>query len=248
MQRPTLACGKLPARDLERVWRFYTGALGVHPFAERDGHLYYDIGGCRFMIYTSAGSSGAHDQLGFVTADLAGHIAQMRGRGVVFEDFPGTGDGIADFGPVRAAWFRDSEGSLINPDRGQLTPLVALTSSPPRTLSRGAGRGRFRLRDQVRRWLRRFRVDHRAGPRRVVAAAGGVVRAGSGAGPAAAAGRLRSNAGSARVTAGGFVAQTAHRLPSSVSFPRGEAGASGSGLCLPAVPLWLWGAGLVFRA
>jgi catechol 2,3-dioxygenase-like lactoylglutathione lyase family enzyme len=115
MLRPTFAYGKLPARDIERARRFYAGALGVHPFAERDGHLYYDIGGCRFMVFTSAGSaSGTHDQLGFVTADLAAHVAQMRGSGVVFEDFAGTNDGIADFGPVRAAWFRDSEGNLIN--------------------------------------------------------------------------------------------------------------------------------------
>jgi catechol 2,3-dioxygenase-like lactoylglutathione lyase family enzyme len=115
MLRPTFAYAKLPARDIERARRFYAGALGVHPFAERDGHLYYDIGGCRFMVFTSTGSaSGAHDQLGFVTADLAGHVAQMRGSGVVFEDFAGTSDGIADFGPVRAAWFRDSEGNLIN--------------------------------------------------------------------------------------------------------------------------------------
>ena len=76
----------------------------MHPFAERDGHLYYDIGGCRFMVFTSAGSaSGAHDQLGFVTADLAGHVAQMRGSGVVFEDFPGTSDGNGVVGGISRA-------------------------------------------------------------------------------------------------------------------------------------------------
>jgi catechol-2,3-dioxygenase len=57
--RPTFAYGKLPARDIERARRFYAGALGVHPFAERDGHLYYDIGGCRFMVFTSVGSASA---------------------------------------------------------------------------------------------------------------------------------------------------------------------------------------------
>lgn len=104
MLRPTFAYAKLPARDIERARRFYADTLGVHPFAERDGHLHYDIGGCRFVVFTSTGSaSGAHDQLGFVTADLAGHVAQMRDSGVVCEDFTGTSDGIADFGPVRAA-------------------------------------------------------------------------------------------------------------------------------------------------
>jgi hypothetical protein len=41
---------------------------------------------------------------------------------VVLEDFPGTSDGIADLGPVRVAWFRDSEGNLINVSEGS-SPL-----------------------------------------------------------------------------------------------------------------------------
>ncbi len=32
----------------------------------------------------------------------------MRDRGVASEDFAGTRDGIADFGPVRATWFSDT--------------------------------------------------------------------------------------------------------------------------------------------
>jgi len=35
----------------------------------------------------------------------------MRDRDVVFEEFAGTRGCIADFGPVRVAWFRDSEGT-----------------------------------------------------------------------------------------------------------------------------------------
>ena len=114
MLAATLAYGELPAEDLDRARRFYEEKLGLRPFAERDGHLYFDVGGARFMVFPSAGRpSGSHDQLGFVD-DLAGQVSELRARGVAIEDNDLTHDGIADFGPVRAAWFKHSEGNLLN--------------------------------------------------------------------------------------------------------------------------------------
>jgi predicted enzyme related to lactoylglutathione lyase len=109
------AYAKLPARDVERARRFYATALDVHPYSEGDGHLYYDVNGCRFMIYASAGTpSGNHDQLGFVVDDIATALTELRGAGIEPIETPATIDGVADFGPVRAAWFHDSEGNLLN--------------------------------------------------------------------------------------------------------------------------------------
>jgi predicted enzyme related to lactoylglutathione lyase len=63
--------------------------------------------------------------MGFEVEDLEATVAELRRRGVVFEeyDFPGlsTIDGIADIEGnypskgtgERAAWFRDSEGNLL---------------------------------------------------------------------------------------------------------------------------------------
>ena len=49
--------------------------------------------------------------------DIEKVVAELKDRGVVFEeyDFPGlkTVDSIADTGPIRAAWFKDSEGNII---------------------------------------------------------------------------------------------------------------------------------------
>jgi hypothetical protein len=49
--------------------------------------------------------------------DIADTVAELRRRGVRFEeyDFPGlkTVDGIADLGYEKSAWFRDSEGNLL---------------------------------------------------------------------------------------------------------------------------------------
>ncbi len=111
----SFAYAKLPAQDLERARTFYRDRLGIEPFAETPGHLYFDVAGTRFMIFLSTGApSGDHDQLGFVVANLAEEVDALRRRGVAFVDNELTTNQIADFGPVRAAWFNDSEGNLLN--------------------------------------------------------------------------------------------------------------------------------------
>jgi predicted enzyme related to lactoylglutathione lyase len=118
---------RLPAQDLERARMFYADVLGLEPSEERDGGLSYECGGTSFAIFASAGrASGEHTQMGFYVADIETLVAELRARGVVFEEYDGSGlrtvNGIADIqghypssGAVgeRAAWFRDSEGNLL---------------------------------------------------------------------------------------------------------------------------------------
>ncbi|HEX9135003.1 MAG TPA: VOC family protein [Ktedonobacteraceae bacterium] len=110
------AYGKLPAQDTERARRFYEEKLGLRPFGERNRHLYYEVGKVRFVVFPSNGlPSGTHDQLGLVVDDLDSAMAELRSKGIVFEDYPGlTEDSIATFGPMKAAWFKDSEGNLLS--------------------------------------------------------------------------------------------------------------------------------------
>jgi catechol 2,3-dioxygenase-like lactoylglutathione lyase family enzyme len=117
---------RLPAQDLERARAFYAEKLGLEPAEERPGGLLYRLKNAEFGLFQSAGApSGEHTQMGFEVADIGAAVAELRGRGVVFEeyDFPGlsTVDGIADIEGnypsegtgERAAWFRDSEGNLL---------------------------------------------------------------------------------------------------------------------------------------
>jgi catechol 2,3-dioxygenase-like lactoylglutathione lyase family enzyme len=110
------AYGKLPAQDTERARRFYEEKLGLRPFGERNHHLYYEVGKVRFVVFPSSGRpSGTHDQLGLVVDDLEGAMTELRSKGLAFEDYPGlTENGIATFGPMKAAWFKDSEGNLLS--------------------------------------------------------------------------------------------------------------------------------------
>ncbi|MFC8351009.1 VOC family protein [Streptomyces sp. NPDC057280] len=118
---------RLPAQDLDRARRFYSEVLGLEPVDERPGGLLYRCGGTEFAVFGSTGAApGTFTQMGWEVDDLDTVVAQLRERGVTFEevDVPGlrTKDGIADIDGnypskgargERAAWFRDSEGNLL---------------------------------------------------------------------------------------------------------------------------------------
>ncbi len=118
--------GRLPAQDLERARRFYSEKLGLEPTAERPGGLLYEMANGEFALFQSAGAaSGAHTQMGFTVDDLDAVVADLRERGVEFEEFDMPGievvDGIAVIpgnypgrgSGERAVWFHDSEGNLL---------------------------------------------------------------------------------------------------------------------------------------
>ena len=120
---PTLgscrAYAKLPASDIDRAVQFYADRLGLRPASHGPGHFFYDCAGTQFLLFRSQGrASGTHDQMGWYVADIETEVRTLKSRGVPFEtfDYPGNRwDGeIADNGFRRSAWFRDSEGNLLN--------------------------------------------------------------------------------------------------------------------------------------
>ena len=117
---------RLPAEDLGRARTFYSQKLGLEPVEERPGGLRYVCRGGEFALFQSSGrSTGTFTQMGWTVDDIEAEVAELRRRGVVFEevDVPGlkTVDGIADVegnypskgSGERAAWFRDSEGNML---------------------------------------------------------------------------------------------------------------------------------------
>jgi catechol 2,3-dioxygenase-like lactoylglutathione lyase family enzyme len=108
----------LPVEDLERARAFYRDKLGLAPAEENPGGLLYRLGGGgEFLLYPSRNRPGGHTQINVNVSDVAALVADLKDRGVVFEeyDWPGlkTVEGIATTGPHRSAWFKDSEGNLI---------------------------------------------------------------------------------------------------------------------------------------
>jgi catechol 2,3-dioxygenase-like lactoylglutathione lyase family enzyme len=118
---------RLPAEDLERARRWYAEKLGLEPVDERPGGLLYRCASGEFSLFASAGASpGTFTQMAFEVDEVDAVVAELRSRGVIFEeyDFPGlrTVDGIAEIegnypskgaSGERAAWFRDCEGNML---------------------------------------------------------------------------------------------------------------------------------------
>jgi catechol 2,3-dioxygenase-like lactoylglutathione lyase family enzyme len=118
---------RIPVLDLGRAREWYSQKLGLEPSEERPGGLLYRLAGCEFALFESAGTSpGTFTQMGFEVGDLAATVADLKQRGVVFEevDVPGleTVDGIAEVEgnyPSKgghgelAAWFRDLDGNML---------------------------------------------------------------------------------------------------------------------------------------
>ena len=114
--RPTL-----PASDMDRAKAWYRDKLGLEPVDDTgDGGVWYETGGARFLVYPSefAGTNQA-TAAGFEVEDFDATMADLRSRGVVFEDYDfgedfRTVDGVLalpDGG--RGAWFKDSEGNIL---------------------------------------------------------------------------------------------------------------------------------------
>ncbi|MDH6164908.1 catechol 2,3-dioxygenase-like lactoylglutathione lyase family enzyme [Variovorax boronicumulans] len=113
---------RIPAQDLWRARRWYADKLGLEPVEERPGGLRYESSHGTFCLFASAGvSDGSFTQMGFYVDDIETTVRDLRARGVVFEEYKGTVNGIMDIQGnypskghgERAAWFRDSEGNLL---------------------------------------------------------------------------------------------------------------------------------------
>jgi len=115
---------RLPAQDLDRARAWYAEKLGLEPSDRRPGGLLYRMDGGDFALFASQGApSGEHTQMAFEVEDIDAVVAELRSRGVAFEEYEGlTHDGIAEIegnNPSkgsrgeRAAWFRDCEGNML---------------------------------------------------------------------------------------------------------------------------------------
>lgn len=109
----------LPAKNTARAIKWYDDVLGLKADNVADYGANYTLpGGSPMFLYETefAGSAG-NTLLSIGTDDLRADMKALRAKGVTFEDYDlpslKTVDGVAEFGPVKNAWFRDSEGNII---------------------------------------------------------------------------------------------------------------------------------------
>jgi len=109
----------IPATDVVRARHFYEQKLGFKPKEQIAGGVVYEFGehtACFLYPTPNAGTSKA-SQAFWQVADVEREVAELKKRGVEFEeyDMPGmkTEDGIAIAGGAKAAWFKDTEGNTL---------------------------------------------------------------------------------------------------------------------------------------
>jgi predicted enzyme related to lactoylglutathione lyase len=109
----------IPAKDVSRARKFYEEKLGFKAGQETAGGVVYEFGkGTAAFLYPTpnAGTSRA-SQAFWQVDDIEREVAELKKRGVKFEDYdmPGmkTKDGIFIGGGAKAAWFKDSEGNIL---------------------------------------------------------------------------------------------------------------------------------------
>jgi catechol 2,3-dioxygenase-like lactoylglutathione lyase family enzyme len=108
----------LPATDLTRAKSFYSDKLKMKV---EDGIAGITVGEGRFRVFVYPAqdpSPGTFTQTALQVSDVRATVAELKGRGITFEDYdvPGikTVDGIAHMPDGDdAAWFKDSEGNLL---------------------------------------------------------------------------------------------------------------------------------------
>jgi predicted enzyme related to lactoylglutathione lyase len=109
----------LPVVDLERAKKFYEEKIGLTVLRTdlSPGVMLKGSNGAMLYIYQRAATKADHTVASFEVDDVEATVKELKAKGVVFEeiDMPGlkTVDSIATMGPIKGAWFKDTEGNIL---------------------------------------------------------------------------------------------------------------------------------------
>jgi predicted enzyme related to lactoylglutathione lyase len=115
------ASAVVAVKDMETAKKFYEDVLGLKKTDVSDpSGTMYKSGDSNVFVYPSefAGTNKATALAWGVGEDLDKIIADLKGKGVAFEHYemPGMkveGD-VHVMGEMRAAWFKDPDGNILN--------------------------------------------------------------------------------------------------------------------------------------
>lgn len=83
-----------------------------------DGALFEAGRGSQLYLYQRAPTKADHTAATFTVENIEQVVDDLAARGVVFEQYD-MGElktdarGIATFGPIKSAWFKDTEGNIL---------------------------------------------------------------------------------------------------------------------------------------
>ncbi len=123
----TMVCGVVRAESYARAKKFYTDVLALKQGQEfpgpGGGGMFECAGGTMLMVYERPGSLAPENTVlafGVAADKFDALLGDLRSRGVKFEeyDIPEMGlktvNGVAEMGGMKGAWFKDTEGNILN--------------------------------------------------------------------------------------------------------------------------------------
>jgi catechol 2,3-dioxygenase-like lactoylglutathione lyase family enzyme len=111
----------LCSTNLTRSQEFYEQKVGLELSPETiKNHLLFECGdGTTLLVYgRPAANKADHTQIRFWSSDVVADVAELAGRGVIFEDYDfetlKTVDHVATTAGIgRSAWFKDPDGNTL---------------------------------------------------------------------------------------------------------------------------------------
>ena len=121
MTRNNRISAVLVSTDLDASQAFYESKVGLGLSTETiKNHLLFEAGGgTSLLVYgRPKGNSADHTQVRLWSTDIEADVAELVGRGVVFEEYDMENFKTVDHivtspGIGRSAWFKDPDGNTI---------------------------------------------------------------------------------------------------------------------------------------
>ncbi len=111
-----MAVTTLVVTDIDEAKRFYQEQLGLTLLEETPAGCRFGAGkGSQLTLRRGQPAAGGQTVAHFEVDDIESVVRDLTSRGVAFEDYetPKTVNFIAQFGPVRGAWFKDPAGNVL---------------------------------------------------------------------------------------------------------------------------------------
>jgi catechol 2,3-dioxygenase-like lactoylglutathione lyase family enzyme len=118
-----LAVTTLVVTDVDLAKRFYQDQLGLNLLEETLTGMRFGAGkGSQLTVRRGQPPAGGQTVAHFEVDDIEAVVRDLTSRGVTFEEYetPKTVNSIAQFGPVRGAWFKDPAGNVLGLREGPL--------------------------------------------------------------------------------------------------------------------------------
>ena len=107
----------LPVVNMDRAEKFYGEILGLKRADETPEGISFECGGTKIFLYERGATKADHTVASFRVDDFEAELDSLRAKGVTFEEYDlpdlKTENGVAQFGDMKVAWFKDTEGNIL---------------------------------------------------------------------------------------------------------------------------------------